>query len=87
MDKKRRLGPLPANVTAGDFKPTEAQQLLLELARLRPTGVAVICQTADGIDGVGAVYVNLDPATLQLGIRMLQLEADKEILEILENGE
>lgn len=67
-----------------DITATAASQLLNDLAELKPTGVAVILQldSADG-SGITTCSAGMMPANLQLGIRMMQLKADDEILEIV----
>jgi len=75
------------NVHQVAFGQTEIQQFLDEVAKLSPVGVAVIIQTEEDQRAVATTYRGIDPAALQYGIRMLQLQADQEILDILDGGE
>lgn len=73
------------NISEAAFAPTEVQLLLAEIGKLRPVGVAIIVQTADNSRCVAATFAGIDPAALQYGIRILQLQADEQIHSLLED--
>lgn len=75
------------NVEHVCFESTPAMNLLRELAKLRPIGVAVIIQLEDEEGSVAVSMMDMSLANTQLGIRMLQLKADDEIRKILGDDE